>query len=259
MPPSVFTCAAAQIAVRRCESAADFAFNLTAHQRAMQHAAEADVDVLVFPELSLTGYELDRLAPLALAADDARLDALAELAVRNGLTALVGAPLAPTPPVGGKPHIGTVVLHPDGTRGRYAKQYLHASENEAATPGPAGAQTFTRGDQVCAPAICYDTEHRAHAEAARHAGAGIYLAGVLWSDAGYAADAATLAGHARELGLLAVLANHGAPSGGYRSAGRSAVWAPGGTLLACAPPAGEALVVARQHREHWHGKVIPLA
>ena len=262
MPPSdaahrpSFACAAAQIAVRRVDSATDFAANLAAHRRAMTHAAMAGVDVLVFPELSLTGYELDRLAALALAPDDARLDPLAELAVRHGLTALIGTPLTNAH---GQPHIGTVILHPDGTRSAYAKQHLHASENAYATPGSSGANTFSVAGQVCAPAICYDTEHRTHAEAAAHAGASLYLAGVLWSEAGYAADAATLAGHARDFGLLALEANHGAPSGGYRSAGRSAVWAPGGAQLACAPAVGDALVVARTHGAHWQGEVLNLA
>ena len=262
MPPSdaahrpSFACAAAQIAVRRVDSATDFAANLAAHRRAMTHAAMAGVDVLVFPELSLTGYELDRLAALALAPDDARLDPLAELAVRHGLTALIGTPLTNAH---GQPHIGTVILHPDGTRSAYAKQHLHASENAYATPGSSGVNTFSVAGQVCAPAICYDTEHRAHARGAHEAGATAYLAGVLWSKKGYAQDAATLACHARELSLLAVLANHGAPSGGYQSAGQSAIWAPNGSLIACAPPCDNALVIARAKTGRWQGTALSFA
>ena len=256
MTNAVFSCAAAQIAVRRVETQADLAANLAAHHRAMTRAAQAGVDVLVFPELSLTGYELDRIADLALTPDDACLAPLAEISMRHGLIALIGAPLRNRQ---GKPCIGCVLLHPDGSRTSYAKQHLHASESSCAAPGVGCVQAFAVSGHTCAPAICFDAEHRSHAACAAQEGASIYLAGVLWSENGYAAGAATLAGHAQEFGLLTVLANHGAPSGGYRSAGRSAVWTPDGALLACAPPEGDALVLARAVGAQWHGALIPLA
>lgn len=248
--------AAAQLAVRRADTAAALKDNLETHARAMATAAAAGVDVMVCPELSLTGYELDLLDNLALALDTPLLLALSDAAQQHQLTALVGAPIAIP---GDKPRIGCIILHPDGTRSAYAKQYLHASENNHASPGEPGVQTLRVHDAVCAPAICYDTEHRAHARGAREAGASAYLAGVLWSEKGYAQDAATLAGHARELGLLAVLANHGAPSGGYQSAGQSAIWAPDGSLIACAPPCGNALVIAQAKTGQWQGTALSFA
>ena len=247
------TVAAAQIAVRRAATSSDFSNNVTTHLRAMSCAAKTGVNVLVFPELSLTGYELDLLADLAFTLDDTRLNPLGEAAARLGLTALIGAPLVNTD---GKPLIGSIILHPDGSRSAYAKQHLHSSECGAAAPGPKGARTLTIGAAVCAPAICFDTEHSAHAVAAREAGATVYLAGVLWSESAYPRDAATLASRARDHHFLVVLANHGAPSGGYQSAGRSALWAPDGSLLACAPASGNTLVIATPRAAGWSGTVI---
>ena len=214
--PTTPVFAAAQLAVRRADTTAALEANLETHARAMATAAAAGVDVMVCPELSLTGYELDLLDELAFELNSPLLLALSEEAQKHKLTTLVGAPIAIP---GDKPRIGCIILHPDGTRSAYAKQYLHASENNYASPGQPGVQTLRVQDTVCAPAICYDTEHQAHARGAHEAGATAYLAGVLWSEKGYSQDAATLACHARELGLLAVLANHGAPSGGYQSAG----------------------------------------
>jgi predicted amidohydrolase len=53
-----------------------------------------------------------------------------------------------------------------------------------------------------------------------------------------------------------MLANHGASTGGWESAGRSAVWSPDGTVLACAPPSGEALVLAQRSGAEWRAEVI---
>ena len=247
--------AAAQIAVRRADTPAALADNFAAHLAAMHHAADAGVDILVFPELSLTGYELDLLAAQAFTEGDARLAPLRDFAAPRRLCALIGAPLSNPQ---GKPHIGTLILHPGGEITRYAKQHLHASENDYAAPGEADTQVFAVGETRCAPAICYDTAHATHAKRAAQAGAALYLAGVLWSEKGYAADAADLARAARENKLTCLVANHGAPSGGYQSAGRSALWAPGGALVAAAPGTGNALLVARPQAQGWHGEIIPL-
>jgi predicted amidohydrolase len=51
------------------------------------------------------------------------------------------------------------------------------------------------------------------------------------------------------------MANHGAPSGGYVTAGKSAFWGPDGALVAQAPGPGEYLVIAEQ-RDGWHGEVL---
>ena len=70
-----FTIATAQIGSAR----GDVSANLAAHADAVVAAVSCDVSVLVFSELSLTGYEPDLAASLAFAVDDARLDSLRRL------------------------------------------------------------------------------------------------------------------------------------------------------------------------------------
>jgi predicted amidohydrolase len=64
--------------------------------------------------------------------------------------------------------------------------------------------------------------------------------------------------YARDHGMLTVLANYHGPTGEYQTAGRSAIWAPGGQLLAEAAPAKDALVIARCVADHWSGEQVPL-
>lgn len=55
----------------------DVEANLRQHAHLVRAAAEQGAEILVFPELSLTGYELNLAAELAFAEDDARLAPLA--------------------------------------------------------------------------------------------------------------------------------------------------------------------------------------
>ena len=68
-------------------AALDVSANALAHAAAVRAARSR---VVVFPELSLTGYELT--APL-LAPDDPRLEPLVEACAATGSIALAGAPI----------------------------------------------------------------------------------------------------------------------------------------------------------------------
>ncbi len=109
----------------------DVRANLVRHQHFMQAAAEQGVQLLVFPELSLTGYERGLAADLAVLPEDALLQPLRDLARELGLTAVVGMPirLSADAPV----LIGALVLGADGSLGVYSKQHLHPGKK---SPSP---------------------------------------------------------------------------------------------------------------------------
>ncbi|WP_339545793.1 carbon-nitrogen hydrolase family protein [Pseudomonas sp. RA_35y_Pfl2_P32] len=235
--------------------AGDVHANIARHQRFIVAAAEQGVQVLVFPELSLSGYERGLAAQLAIAPDAALLQPLRDLTREVGVTAVVGMPirLSDDSPV----LIGALVLAADGSLAVYSKQHLHPGEEVAFAPGTGGGP-LTLGDDTIALAVCADFSHASHAAAAAEVGAKIYAAGVLITEGGYAADSALLQGHAREHGMLVLMANHGGATGGWASAGRSAIWATDGRLLAAAPGVGDALVIARRQALAWSGEVVPV-
>lgn len=74
-----FTLAAAQVPSVR----GDVAANVATHVRTIQAAATHEVAVLIFPELSLTGYEPELAAALALAPCDAILEPLRRAAAQD--------------------------------------------------------------------------------------------------------------------------------------------------------------------------------
>lgn len=233
---------------------ADISANVAIHLAFIAVARHAGVDVLVFPELSLTGYELPIIGDRVLTPDDERLAPIRALAAEAAMTIVVGAPVAGPAP--GLPAIGAIHVGLDGAAATYRKQYLHAGEERYAQPGPPGAHCRTWHGHAAALAICADTGQHKHAAAAAGAGAELYLASVLVSEGGYAADAAILQGYAREFKMGVLMANHGAPSGGYVCAGRSAFWTPDGELLVAAEGAGNYLVIADGSEGRWKGRVL---
>lgn len=229
----------------------NIAANITRHCDFIDAAAAAGAQLLVFPELSLTGYDLPAMAGAALAADDARLDRIRDLAARHAMTIVAGAPLVNR---GGLPFIGAIAFHPDGRTTSYRKHFLHAGEELHAAPGNAISQVIdVRGTPV-ALAICADTASQQHPHAAAVAGATLYVAGSVISTAGYAKEASLLSGYAKLFRLGILLANHAFETGGYTCAGRSAVWLPDGQLLVEAPGQGEFLVLADEDA----GSILPV-
>src|SRR5687767_14011589 len=84
----------------------DVEANAAAHAAAVR---EAQARVVVFPELSLTGYELD--APV-LGPDDERLAPIVAACAQAGAVALVGAPV---PGDAGREHIALLAVDGGGS------------------------------------------------------------------------------------------------------------------------------------------------
>jgi predicted amidohydrolase len=125
--------------------------------------------LVVFPELSLTGYNLD--AP-AIDCEDPRLAPIIAACAEVGAVALVGGPVADPD---GREFIATIRVDETGAGVAYRKIHLHPPEDER----------FAAGDQhVVMPlggwhlglAICRDASLPHHAAAVAAAGATAYVA-----------------------------------------------------------------------------------
>lgn len=248
---STLTIAAAQ----SFSLAGDILGNIVRHGRFIEAAAEQGVELLVFPELSLTGYEGQDAAALALDPQDAVLQPLRDLARELGVTAVVGMPIRLEGSVSAL--IGALVLGADGSLGVYSKQHLHTGEERFFAPG-FGGPTLRIGGEVVALAVCADFTHASHAAAAADQGANLYAAGVLISDKGYAVDTAILQGYARQHSMAVLMANHGGLTGGWQSAGRSSIWSEDGSLIVAASGTSDLLVVAQRNHGTWQGRVVPV-
>ena len=258
---------------KRCVAAAqtvpvrgDVAANVREHLRLAELASGERVEALVFPELSLTGYEIELADGLAFSKRDSRLGPLVDAAASCALTLVVGAPIR----IESKLHIGAFVIRRDRSIDVYTKRRLGAFSAAAGCDGvvpPAERTVFQSGDldpiveigeTRAAIAVCADIGDPAHPRAAAARGATIYLAGMFIIPAEFESDATRLAAYASEHSMAVIMANYGAPTGGLATAGKSAAWSENGELLAQLGPAGTGVVIATKLEAGWHARTVTL-
>jgi predicted amidohydrolase len=245
-----FKIAAAQIASLR----GDVSANLVTHAGAVTAAARHGVSTLVFPELSLTGYEPDLAATLAFTNEDERLAPLRRLAAENQTTLVVGAPVRNGT---GKPAIGAFILTPACEIKTYLKMHLGQNEAPFFSHGDTPFFLGIEGQQI-GIAICADSSRRSHPSTYAELGADTYAAGVFLTEEWYETDASRFRTYAADFGMLTLMANHGASSGTYTSVGKSAAWAPGGDLLVQATGVDSVLVTATLGTSGWQGEIVKI-
>jgi predicted amidohydrolase len=206
----------------------DVAANAAAHAEAVR---SANARVVVFPELSLTGYELD--AP-AITAGDPRLAPLVAACAETGSLALAGAPVRGE---AGRSHIAVLAVEGAGAAVAYRKMWLGGPEAERFTPGGGPSVLDVDGWRL-GLAVCKDTGVPRHAADTAALGIDVYVAGVLE----HARDADVQPERARRVIAdhrvwVAVASFAGSTGGGFdRAAGGSAIWAPHGERVAQAGP-----------------------
>jgi predicted amidohydrolase len=238
--------------------------NVEQHVRLARVAAEGRAQVLVFPELSLTGYELGLADGLAFSENDPRLGPLVEVAASHTMTLVAGAPVR----VGARLHIGAFIVSPDRGIALYTKHRMGAFPPSASCDGvvpPAESTVFHPGDRnplvhfdgnTAAVAVCADIGRPSHPQDAADRGAKSYLASMFVIPSEFESEATRLRAYAVQHSMAVVFANYGGPSGGLASAGRSAIWSERGDLLAQLASAGTGVVVATEGRAGWRARTI---
>jgi predicted amidohydrolase len=202
----------------------DVAANAAAHAATVRSAGAR---LVVFPELSLTGYELD--AP-PLAPDDPQLAPIVEACAETGALALMGAPVNGD---GGSRHIGMIAVDGAGALVAYRKMWLGGEEPARFAPGGAPAVVELDGWRL-GLAICKDTGVPQHASDTAALGIDAYVAGVLE----HAEDAAVKDERAHRIATehevwVVVASFAGSTGGGFaQAAGGSAIWSPEAEVVA---------------------------
>ena len=205
----------------------DIEANLADHIHWIGKAGRKQADLVIFPELSLTGYEPSLANDLAMDLHDPRLDFFQQCSDQFQMGIGLGLPLRWQ----GGISIALAIFQPGIPRSAYGKQLLHEDEMPFFAPGPefAGFQ----GDLAnTALAICYELSIAEHVDAAANAGASLYLASVAKDAAGVEKASLSLSGYARKYEIMTCMVNCIGPSEGFHCTGGTAVWNPDGELVA---------------------------
>lgn len=207
-------------------------YDVTAN--AVAHAAivrAVDARVVVFPELSLTGYELDA-GPVAR--DDAALEPLVRACAETGSVALAGAPIQDED---GRASIATLMVDEAGVQVVYRKSWLGDREAARFVPGD-GPSVLEVDGWRWGLGICKDTGAAQHTVGTAALGIDAYVAGVVHRPEELPEQEARAVVIARTCRAYVVFASFAGPTGDVftDTAGCSSIWSPQGTAVARTGP-----------------------
>lgn len=217
----------------------DLAANIATHAAVVRAAGTR---LVVFPEMSLTGYELEAST---VDVDDPRLAPLVEACAESGAVALAGAPIA-------GPHIAMLAVDGAGVSVAYRKINLAGDEPARFVPGDKPAVIEVDGWRL-GLAICKDTGVPRHAAETAALGIDAYVAGVAEDRPDVLAERAHRT--ATTLGVWVAVASFAGPTGGGfdTTAGRSTVVSPAGEVVARASAEPGDLARATLRRTGYRG------
>ncbi|MBK7882987.1 MAG: carbon-nitrogen hydrolase family protein [Chitinophagaceae bacterium] len=203
----------------------DIQKNIDNHKRLIDLAVSNGAGIIIFPELSLTGYEPGLAKELATNTEDTRLDDFQQISNNKQVTIGVGIPVQ----TGTGICITMVLFQPGKTRLTYSKKYLHTDEESFFVSGQSSIDLI--GNNI-ALAICYELSVPEHAENAFKNGAKIYIASAVKSVKGIDKAIKRLAEIASKYSMTVLLSNCVGQCDGEGCAGKSSIWNNNGLLLA---------------------------
>lgn len=200
--------------------------NIQNHLQVIEQAIKLKSDLIIFPELSITGYEPTLAKELATTAEDNLFNPFQELSNSHEITIGVGVPTKATKGI----NISILLFQPHKKREVYAKQLLHADELPFFVAGQKQTILKIKGKNI-AFGICYESLHRKHFLNAVESGADIYIASVAKPKSGIQKAYLHFPKMANEFNTPILMANCVGFYDNFWSVGQSAIWNKKGILL----------------------------
>lgn len=215
----------------------DIAANIARHKEIAGLAAGLGANIVLFPELSLTGYEPTLANELATTMSDTRFDDLQQASDAGPIIIGAGMPVKNDPGI----TISMLLFQPGQPRQVYSKKYIHPDEAPFFIPGQNAAAILE--NKKIALAICYEVFVDEHATYARQNGACLYLASVAKSANGIDKAMKRMPAVARDHAMTVVMSNCIGPCDNFNAAGRSAAWNEEGKLIGQLDSVSESLLL----------------
>jgi predicted amidohydrolase len=201
--------------------------NINHHLRVLDHVAERNADLVMFPELSLCNYDPDIANSVAMEPDDIRLRPFQQFADRTEVAVGVGIPMRTS----SNPLISITVFFPNRTKTIINKSYLHEDELpffSASSEPPASILDMSKKIAV---SICYEINLDAHIETAASKGMDVYLASVAKTPVGIKEARARMSIQANRFRVPVMVVNSVGTCEGKTAGGGSMVIGADGTVL----------------------------
>jgi predicted amidohydrolase len=210
--------------------------NIDNHKKFVELAVSHSADMIIFPELSLTGYEPTLASELATNKDDERFQQLQDLSDSKKMIIGAGMPIRTKDGV----MIGMIIFQPYQPREIYFKQYIHPDEEAYFINGTLQPAL---SEKKIAIAICYEISSPKHAEQAHKNGANIYIASVAKTAAGVEKAIDTLSETAKRYAMPVLMSNCIGLNDGVECGGRTSAWNGKGVLLGQLNDSDEGMII----------------
>lgn len=230
----------------------DLQANLSDHFRLIKLAAQNGACLIIFPEMSITGYETEHADEMALKPDDTRLAGLQHLSDENNIIVVAGAPVL----LNENLYIGSLIFQPHQAVKVYTKQFLHSTEVDFFASSFEYNPMLELKNERISFAICADIDHPEHAGNAAKSDATLYIASIFFTPKGIAEAHSLLSGYAEKHALNILMANFAGQSWGIEAAGKSAFWNSNGELVAQLNSHDEGLLLIEKTAAGWSERKI---
>ena len=216
----------------------DIQSNINNHKRLINLAVFNGAGIVIFPELSITGYEPELSKELATDRDDSRFDDFQMIADTKQIAVGIGVPTRNNTGI----CISTIIFQPHQARKTYSKKYLHPDEEEFFVSGQNQAGLIG-GKTNIALAICYELSIPAHAEDAFKNGAEFYIASVAKSVNQVDKAIERLSDIASQYSMTVLMSNCVGQSGGMECGGKTSLWNNKGLLVGQLDNTNEGIII----------------
>jgi predicted amidohydrolase len=226
--------------------------NLLDHYRLVKLAVEQGADLIVFPEMSITGYERENASQLAFSENDSRLDGLKKLALANKIIIIAGAPIQ----INSELFIGQFIIAPDNSVSIYTKQFLHDGENDYFKSSFEYNPMLEIENERISFAICADIDNPLHPEKACLNKTSLYIASIFFSPNGIPDAHQSLSNYAKKYNMSVLMSNFAGESYGSPSGGKCAFWNKNGELIGQLNDSDSGLLVVESKNNNWTSKIV---
>jgi len=216
----------------------DIQSNIDGHKKMIDVATSHGADVIIFPELSLTGYEPSLARALATNQDDKRFEGLQQISDNCQITIGAGVP---TKNESGT-SISMILFQPRASKLVYSKKYLHADEFPFFVSGQ-NLTNLSICNTTIALAICYEISVGEHTDNALKGGARVYIASVAKSTSGIDKALKTLSETGNKYSVTVMMSNCVGYSDGSQWGGKSSVWNNKGELMGQLDAYNEGIII----------------
>ena len=226
--------------------------NLTDHYKLINQASNYSADLIVFPEMSITGYERENANKLKFTENDHRLDELKRLAIEKKITIIAGAPIKNQTDL----FIGSFIISQNGLVSIYTKQFLHTGEELYFQSSFNYNPLIELDGERISLATCFDIENDVHIENACKINTTLYISSIFYSKQGMNDAHNLLSGYAKKYSMNVLMCNYVGQTWGKEAGGKSAFWNNDGDLIAELDGTNTGLLIVKKNNGNWEENII---